>query len=37
MTDWLTKFSKHHGFPHVIDEADQKNAGILADVFLKKA
>lgn len=79
VTDWLTKFSKRHGLPHinahafrhtmasilyyngvdtisiskrlghaqpsttaniyahVIEEADQKNADIIADVFLKKA
>ena len=79
VTDWLTKFSKRHGLPHVnahafrhtmasmlyfngvdsvsiskrlghaqvstpaniyahvIEEADQKSADILADVFLKKA
>lgn len=79
VTDWLKKFSKRHGLPHinphafrhtmasmlyfngvdsvsiskrlghaqvsttaniyahVIEEADKKNADILADVFLKKA
>ena len=79
VTDWMKKFSKRHGFPHinphafrhtmasmlyfngvdsvsiskrlghaqvsttaniyahVMEEADQRNADILADVFLKKA
>lgn len=79
VTDWMKKFSKRHGLPHinphafrhtmasmlyfngvdsvsiskrlghaqvsttaniyahVMEEADQKNADILADVFLKKA
>lgn len=79
MTDWLSKFSKRHGLPHinphafchtmasmlyfnsvdgvsiskrlghaqvsttaniyahVMEEADQKNADILAEIFLKQA
>lgn len=47
VTDWLKKFSKRLGhaqvsttaniYAHVMEEADERNADILADVFLKKA